>query len=257
MAEVRAFLATMAAQGYSTSTIRCTRGVLRLALRRAQEDDRLVRNVADLAEVPTGKRRQGGSMSREQMNALLGLDLDAWWRAYLTTAFTTGMRVGELLALSWDDVDFDAGVIRVRHSLKREHGTLLIGDLKTQSSKRTMQMPAAVAAARLAAPDWQDCGLVFCSPRNGRPKWHSLVDGTFKRLCEQAGIGGHWQLRETRHSFVSILSHAGVNIEAIADAAGHVNSNVTRAVYRHQLGDTITTAAVVWNDLLPAQEVAQ
>lgn len=190
MAEVRAFLATMAAQGYSTSTIRCTRGVLRLALRRAQEDDRLVRNVADLAEVPTGKRRQGGSMSREQMNALLGLDLDAWWRAYLTTAFTTGMRVGELLALSWDDVDFDAGVIRVRHSLKREHGTLLIGDLKTQSSKRTMQMPAAVAAARLAAPDWQDCGLVFCSPRNGRPKWHSLVDGTFKRLCEQAGIGG-------------------------------------------------------------------
>jgi integrase len=49
--------------------------------------------------------------------------------------------------------------------------------------------------------------------------------------------------REQRHSFVSVLSDAGVDIEQIADAVGHVNSTVTKAVYRHQIADEITAVA--------------
>ena len=49
--------------------------------------------------------------------------------------------------------------------------------------------------------------------------------------------------REQRHSFVSVLSNAGVDIEEIADAVGHINSTVTKAVYRHQIADEITSAA--------------
>ncbi len=268
VSDVEAFLAQMAADGLSTSTIRCTRGVLRLALRRAERDGHLGRNVAALSDVPDGTRRQSGAMTREQVGKLLALDLGPWWRAYLTAAFMTGLRVGELLGLSWSDVDLDAGVIRVRHSLKREDGRLYIGDLKTQSSRRTIQMPEAVAVAlkahrkaqasvRLAAgAAWEDHGLVFPSPRYGKPRWRNLVDRSYKGLCGRAGIGTHWQLRETRHTFVSVLSAAGVPIEAIADAAGHVNSQITRTVYRHQLGDTITTAAVTW-DALAAGSVAQ
>jgi integrase len=55
-----------------------------------------------------------------------------------------------------------------------------------------------------------------------------------------------------RHTFVSQLSQAGENLETIADLVGHVNSNVTRAVYRHQLAEEIGTAAQVFDRLYGA-----
>ncbi len=69
----------------------------------------------------------------------------------------------------------------------------------------------------------------------------------FNALCEKAGIGSGWQLRETRHTAVSVMSHHGVPIEEISDVVGHSNSNITRAVYRHQLGDEIAGAARAWD----------
>ena len=62
-------------------------------------------------------------------------------------------------------------------------------------------------------------------------------------MCKRAGIGEDWAPRELRHSFVSVLSDAGVDIEDIADAAGHSSSRVTREVYRHQISDKVARAA--------------
>ena len=56
----------------------------------------------------------------------------------------------------------------------------------------------------------------------------------------------------TRHSFVSIASDHGASIEDIADAAGHVNPNVTRAVYRHVISDTVTRAPAALDQALAA-----
>ena len=63
----------------------------------------------------------------------------------------------------------------------------------------------------------------------GRPMSRQRMNVQFKRVCEAAGIGRDWQRRETRHRFVSIASASGAAIEDIADAAGHVNANITRA----------------------------
>ena len=57
------------------------------------------------------------------------------------------------------------------------------------------------------------------------------------------GVGKDWTPREQRHTFVSVLSDSGVSIEDIADAVGHINSTVTKAVYRHVIADEITSAA--------------
>jgi integrase len=79
---------------------------------------------------------------------------------------------------------------------------------------------------------------------------HRGVRDHYRRLCLRAGIGGDWQLRETRHTFISQLSDSGVDIEKIADAAGHINSNVTRTVYRHQLADEVSSAAEAMDRLI-------
>jgi len=71
-----------------------------------------------------------------------------------------------------------------------------------------------------------------------------------------AGPGADWQPRETRHTFVSIASANGASIEDIADAAGHVNPNVTRDVYRQQISDTVTRAPAVM-DRAPARRAGE
>lgn len=254
----------MAAEGYATSTIRNTRGLLRTALRRAERDHGLSRNVADLASVPPGTRRQSRSMTPEQVARLLALDVTPWWRAYFACALMLGLRPGELLGLTWECVDFEAGTVKVRHSLKKSGGKLVLAELKTVTSRRTLRMPEAVAAAlkahrkdqlakRMRSANWQDHDLVFCS-RIGTPRKRMAQDKRFKQLCAKAGIGADWQLRETRHTFVSVLSDSGLDIEAISDAAGHANSNVTRTVYRHQLSDEIAHAATAWDAITKAQE---
>jgi integrase len=255
--QVERFLAGMAAEGYATATIARTRSVLIRAIRRAERDGLVARNAAQLASCPRGTRRQSKALTLEQVGKLLGLQLTPWWRAYIVTAIMTGLRPGELLGLRWEDVDTSEGVIRVRKCLKRAvaDGRVILRceDLKTERSRRTLRTPAAVAGTLAAlkreqAADklrlgrhYQDNGLVFCDSA-GRPRWRFGVARQFKVLCERAGIPGDWRPYEARHTFVSLLSDAGVAIEDIADAAGHVNANITRAVYRHQLADVITKA---------------
>jgi integrase len=153
VAQVERYLEWMAAGGYSADSMRRARSLLRLAIRRAQKDERISRNVAELADVPAGSRRQSRSMTLPQIRALLGLRLTAWWRAYLTCALMCGLRPGELLGLRWEDVDFTAGVIRVRKCLKAlpdpQTGKrrLVLEDLKTEQSKRTIRMPRHVVTA--------------------------------------------------------------------------------------------------------------
>jgi integrase len=207
-------------------------------------------------------------MNIAQIRALLGLDLTTWWRAYLTCALMCGLRPGELLGLRWEDVDFKAGVIRVRKCLKAlpdpvtGRRQLVLENLKTERSKRTIRMPAQVASVLLAqrkeqaavrlrlgaAYDVRGLAVVF-GDGAGAPKWPQDVRSHFQTLCGRAGIGEGWTPREQRHTFVSVLSDSGVDIEQIADAVGHVNSTVTKAVYRHQIADEVTSAATVMDSI--------
>src|SRR6266851_1138011 len=77
---------------------------------------------------------------------------------------------------------------------------------------------------------------------------HQNVRSAFKVICAEAGVGD-WTPRELRHTFCSILSDAGTDIERIADAMGHANSTVTREVYRHQLSDKTSDAARIMDEI--------
>ena len=162
--------------------------MLRRAIRRAERDGLIARNVADLADVPRGTLRVSRSMTREQAATLLRCDLTAWWRAYITTGLMLGPRPGELLQLTWANISFADGTLKIR------------GHLKTESSRRTLEMPAAVrlalsalrrqqAADRLRLGEfYADTGLVFCDDAR-RARDPQAGGKQFRRLCVAAGIG--------------------------------------------------------------------
>ena len=263
--QVEAALGELVREGYATQTVKMTRSVLVRAIRRAQRDGLVMRNVAELVPCPRGTVRASRSMTVEQVEALLAISegdgITPWLRAYIYTGIMCGLRPGELLGLRWQDIDTAEGVIRVRKSVKFTeqpdgHRRPAIEDLKTDRSRRTLVMPAAVArmltalrrdqaALRLRAGSaYTDHGLVFPGG-DGRPCWPGTARSRFRALCRRAGLGEDWHPHEQRHTFVSVLSDAGVDIDQIADAAGHINSNVTKTVYRHVLADRLATAATV------------
>jgi integrase len=270
--QVERMLRDMAASGAASDSIRRARALLKRAIRRAERDGLVHRNVAELAEVPRGTVRKSKAMTLDQVRRLLAADLTPFWRAYIVTALTCGLRPGELLGLRWEDVDFRDGALRVRTCLKALPGpdgkrVLVLAELKTDRSRRTMQLPRDAAAAlralkaqqakdrlRLGA-DYADSGLVFCGEHGG-PRWPQDVGYQFTQQCERAGLGPGWHRHETRHTWVSVLSEAGVDIEDIADAAGHINSSVTRNTYRHQLADKLTKATSAMDTILHPGEAS-
>jgi integrase len=248
------------------------RALLARAIRRAQRDGLVHRNVAELAEVPRGTRRSSKAMTLDQIRALLGADLTPWWRAYIVTALTCGRRPAEMLGLRWHDVDFRDSTIRVRMCLKALPGpdgrrVLTLADLKTDRSRRSMALPrdaatvlrvlkAQQAEGRLRlGTGYTDSGLVFAA-ESGGPRWPQDVRRQFGQLCEGARLGPGWHPHETRHTWVSVLSDAGGDIKDIADAAGHVSSSVTRNVYRHQLADKLTKASAAMDRIFSPAEVS-
>ncbi len=163
--QVEDALAGLVRQGYATATVRMSRSVLVRAIRRAQRDGLVARNVAELVQCPHGTVRESRSMTVAQAGALLSASssISPWLRAYVYTGIMCGLRPGELLGLRWEDVDMAAGVIRVRKSVKLvtpPGGTKRpsVENLKTDRSKRTLVMPAAGTRPR------PGCGPAASSP---------------------------------------------------------------------------------------------
>jgi integrase len=136
------------------------------------------------------------------------------------------------------------------------------GDTKTERSRRTLALPerciealpkhrALQAAERLAAGErWQETGLVFTTAV-GTKMDAANVRRDFRRALRLVpGLDPkEWTPRELRHSFVSVLSDAGVPVEDISQLVGHSGTTVTELVYRHQLRPVIQTGAKVMDRL--------
>jgi len=261
--QVRSALVKLSADR-STRTLQIARNALVRAIRLAESNDLVRRNVASLVSVPTGTAgRPSRSLTLEQAKSLIEQARKSRLHGYIMLCLFTGCRTEEARALRWDHVDLDGNPdadppipahVAVWRSV-RSHG-----DVKTKKSRRTLRLPAAAVEAlraqrvrqseeRLkAGPGWQDGGLVFASAV-GTPLDASHVRRAFKRICEDAGIGPDWTPRELRHTFVSIMSEQGVPVEEIAHLVGHINTSTTETVYRKELRPVISTGAEIMDNI--------
>jgi integrase len=275
-ADVQRALSRMASE-YSSSTVTKGHLALKRAIRHAEANDLVARNVAALVDTPKGQEgRPSRSLTPKQAVALITaartlptMELHpglkdvrrpaALMYAYIVLSLLLGIRTEEARALCWDhaDLDGDARAIPpVPPHVAVWRSVRVHGETKTERSRRTLAIPRlAVEALRalresqvheraLAGEKWQDTGLVFTT-HLGAALDAENVRKMFKRVCKEAGIGDGWTPRELRTSFVSVMSHSGVSTEEIARLVGHASTRTTEVVYRRELRPVITTGAEI------------
>lgn len=258
VADANALWAEKRNAGYRPNSIRIMRSVLRSAIRQAERESLVVRNVAALSDPPRVGQSESRSLSIPEARRLLDAARGDRLEALYALTLTLGLRRGEALGLRWEDVDFDEQTIAVRRQLRRigadadagesagRRTQLILKDLKTKRSRRTLHLTQSLApllrshkarqaAEQLAAgPLRADSGLVFTTP-TGTPVDPDNFSHYFDRLCRRAGLG-HWHPHELRHSAASIMLAQDTPLWVVSEVLGHASLTITKDVYGHLMG---------------------
>lgn len=244
----------------SDSTIRTTYTVLRSALDGAVRDGLLARNPAAVIRRPGVERTEARHLSPAEVRRLLSAAESSRYHSALVVIAATGIRRGECLALRWADVDFDAGILKVRGTLSRIGGKLTVTEPKTDRSRRvlpvspvtavllTAQRKAQIAERLHAGSAWTDTGHVFTT-ESGQPVDPRNLYRVVQTAAARAGlkdVGVH----SLRHSAATAMLEAGVNIKAVSDLLGHSSVSITGDIYGHTSDDSARAAISKLSDAM-------
>jgi len=187
------------------------------------------------------ERRQDHVWSDEEIEALLTAARELArqpasrydYTPLLRTAIFTGLRLGELLGLQWQDIDLHDGVLHVRRQWTRLGG---YAPPKTRAALRRIPLSDEVtkelAALKLRSRYSGDTDPVFAA-RNGKPLMHRNATGRgFERAAAKAGIDGE-SFHSMRHAFASRMISRGINSTVLAALMGHESSTITERRYIH------------------------
>jgi integrase len=173
----------------------------------------------------------------------------------------TGMRRGEILALRWEDVDLDKGMLQVRGTLRRTREGLTFGVPKTAASRRQVVLsPSLVAALRRHRARQEeerqevgdlglDLGLVFPNTL-GRPmEPRDLLANVYRPVRERAGLAPV-TLHALRHTAATLLLSEGEHPKVVQELLGHAQVSITLDRYSHMTPRLMSNAAAVMDRLL-------
>lgn len=236
--DVAQLVATMEANGYASWTIRGTLtvlgGLLGYAVRRGYAPTNVVRQL-ERDERPAHTEREARILDADEIATFIAAAPKPY-RTLIAVAVFTGLRQGELLGLKWCDVDFAAGVVRVRHQLGRDG--LLVEPKTRQAIRGVVLMPSLsklLAAHRLASPHSADDDFVFASLTGGPMHYRNVVRRGFEKAADATGVNGGDRpklvFHDLRRTFGSLLIGQGCDVVFVSRQMGHSSVAVTLTVY--------------------------
>ena len=257
---IQGLYADLAGGGLSPRSIINTHAVLRRALNQAVKWGMLPRNPCNAVDVPRAERPELQTLSREQVDLFLDHTGDDRFHALYVLAVTTGMRLGELLGLHWQDLDLDHARLRVRRSLQHHKGRgYVFVEPKTKRSRRTVMLSQRAVGAlrehrrkqieeRLAFEgEWENPDLVFSN------SWGGPLDGgwmttRYKGILEDAGLPVI-RFHDLRHTAATLLLEEGTHPKVVSDMLGHATISLTLDTYSHVIPTLHQEAANVMDRL--------
>jgi len=230
-------------QGLSAYSVLQAHRTLNRALTQAFHWGLIRRNPGALVFPPRPRPRPMTALAPAELRQLLNVRRDDRLHPLLVLLATGGLRLGEALALKWDDIDLDDGRLAVRRTLQAQQGGgLVFGAPKTRTSNRRVVLTrralielrhhrAEEAERRARSAKWQDTGLVF-SNRWGGPLHQCRVNQALTRALNDAGLP-RIRVHDLRHTAATALLVAGVHPKLVQDFLGHSSIKTTLDTYSH------------------------
>lgn len=194
-------------------------------------------------ETPKGKsEREHRRLTDEECQALIAATTPTY-RPLIATAVFTGMRLSEVLGLRWQDVDFEEGVIRVRHQLSvaKVDKPARVVPLKTPRAKRGIDMLSGLTemlkAHKAAALrfGWHGPQSYVFVTGNGTPHHQRNVSRALSKAADAAGLNGDGmealEMHDLRRTAISRWIAAGLDVVTVSRMAGHSRPSVTLDIY--------------------------
>ena len=238
-------------EGLSNTTVGCFHSVLHKALETAVRWNFIVRSPCDLVSPPRRKHFEIQPLSMQQIHQLLTAARGHRMEALFILALATGMRRGELLALKWQDLDLEKGIMQVRRILTRIPSKLPgkgfeEAEPKTDRGRRSIVLPSftmeALKQHRLRQREaklkvgsaWQDHDYVFCTSIGTHLNPTRDILDVLKSFLEKAGLPDI-RFHDLRHSSATMLLGMKVHPKIVQEILGHSQISITMDIYSHVL----------------------
>jgi len=242
---LEAFFNRKVNEGMAPRTVQHLRAIIRAALNDALRWGLVSRNAAALVDGPRVPQTEIQPFTPEEARSFLQVIEGQRLGGLYCVAIAAGLRQGEALGLTWEDIDLETGTVSVRQALHYARGAFHLVEPKTPRSRRTIALPVVAVAAlrrhrarqhteRLAAgPLWEDWGLVFTTA-TGRPLQGPAVTRGFQQLLARAGLRRQ-RFHDLRHACASLLLAQGVHPRVVMETLGHSQIALTMNTYSHVL----------------------
>lgn len=220
--------------------------LLRMILNQAYYDELIDKNPCGRIRLPSNAVNEKKIITDEMYKKLLQATIDTYSHEMYILAHDTGMRRGEIAALTWQQISLndDKPTIKIDRSMKYVHKEKIIGKTKTIASNREILLPDSVIEALKRQRTRQE----FIAMRNNRilkesdfvfttEKYNaistSVITGNFCKNKKRANITENISFHSFRHTHATILMQNGLSEKAIAKRLGHTSFVFTFNRYTH------------------------
>ena len=229
--------------GLSDRMVRMCHATCRSALQRAVQDGLIRTNPAEGCKLPPKKAREMQVLARDELQRfLIQAQAEGYYELFLLD-LATGLRRGELLALQWDDLNFETGVLTISKQVSLVRGKIVMSVPKTKSSIRKLVLPPAVVQVLREYREGVHSRWMFPSPvLEDMPLNPGSVYDRLQLILEHASCK-QVRFHDLRHTFATLALQNGMDVKTLSAMLGHVSAATTLDIYTHATSDMQHAAA--------------
>ena len=224
---------------YSTNTIKGIVSVLKQALKLAITLEFVDKEYCSNLKMPSSEEKEISVFTKKEQQVIESFCLNHKKRNYIgiVICLYTGIRLGELLALTWDDIDFNSNLLTINktsYSAKVDGKTQIIVDKpKTKKSNRVIPLPNQLVKLLKIIKKESNSKYVITT-RNSRMVGNRSYQRTFKFILKKVNVP-YRNFHSLRHTFATNAIELGMDVKTLAEILGHTNAMITLNRYSHSL----------------------
>ena len=226
-------------------------------VQQAVKERLLVSNPCEAVTLPTQQKPEIAVFTNDQQRAVVQASYRHRYGVFIRLDLATGLRIGELLALKWEDIDLAGGQMQIRRTINRlakyeeaadgNRTEIVIDTPKTRNAKRTIPLTRGMidelrrwrsvqlADQAAAGESYRDDGFVVTNELGKFFEQRTFKD-CYDRILKEAGVG-HFTFHALRHTFATRALERGMDYKTLSAVLGHYSVAFTMDTYVHSMDD--------------------